>query len=74
MTQLSQPSQPQEPQQQRQDYSACLVRMWRDGVNSPWRASAQLVQSGDVLRFADLEALFAFLKEQTAVIRNMDLE
>jgi len=46
-------------------YSACLVRLWQDGAGQPWRASAQSVQSGALMRFADLEALFAFLKAQT---------
>jgi len=41
------------------------VRLWQDGAGQPWRASAQSVQSGALMRFADLEALFAFLKAQT---------
>jgi hypothetical protein len=47
------------------NYHAVLVRMWRDDVASPWRASAQRVGSDDVLRFASLEHLFVFLQQQT---------
>ena len=31
----------------------------------PWRAVAQSVQTGEVIHFADLESLFAFLQAQT---------
>lgn len=47
------------------NYHAVLVRMWRDDVASPWRASAQRAEGEDVLRFASLEHLFVFLLEQT---------
>jgi hypothetical protein len=42
-------------------YRAYLVRLWRDDAQEPWRASAQSVQSGEVVRFATLQELFAFL-------------
>lgn len=42
-------------------YRAYLVRLWRDDVQEPWRASAQSVQSGELIRFATLHELFAFL-------------
>ena len=47
-------------------YCAYLVRFWQDNRNDGWRASAQSVQGGDTVRFADLEQLFAFLRAQTA--------
>lgn len=47
-------------------YSAYLVRLWRDTPSTPWRASAQSVQSGETVRFGSLQALFAFLDAQTA--------
>ena len=46
-------------------YRAYLVRLWSEGSEAVWRASAQSVQSGDTVRFANLEALFAFLEAQT---------
>ncbi|MBV7333693.1 hypothetical protein KFU94_36760 [Chloroflexi bacterium TSY] len=46
-------------------YRAYLVRLWQDEPDKPWRASAQSVQSGEVVRFASLQALFAFLETET---------
>ena len=57
-----------ETQPQKVDtYQAYLVRMWQDGYQAVWRASAQSVQSGEIVRFADLDRLFAFLKAQADV-------
>jgi len=50
---------------QQHTYCAYLVRMWRDHPQSAWRASAQSAQSGQVVRFATLQALFAFLEAQS---------
>lgn len=57
VTQPGRQIQPTSPQ-----YRAYLVRLWRDGAHEPWRASAQSVQSGELIRFATLEELFAFLE------------
>lgn len=46
-------------------YRAYLIRVWQDGQQAAWRASAQAVQGGKVVRFASMEELFAFLKAQT---------
>ena len=46
-------------------YRAYLIRIWQDGHQATWRASAQAVQSGEVKRFANLMDLFAFLEAQT---------
>jgi len=46
-------------------YKAFLVRCWTDGASSEWRASAQAVQSGEIVRFASLAELFNFLEAQT---------
>lgn len=43
-------------------YRAYLVRLWRDEIHAPWRASAQSVQTGALARFATIEDLFAFLE------------
>ncbi|MEM7127837.1 MAG: hypothetical protein AAF702_16005 [Chloroflexota bacterium] len=48
-----------------QPYRTFLVRLWREESASAWRASAQSVQSGEVVRFASPEELFAFLWAQT---------
>ena len=46
--------------QHHQSYAAYLVRLWQDTPDGPWRASAQSVQSGEVVRFGSLQDLFAF--------------
>ena len=55
-------------------YVACLVRLWRDGPDHIWHASVQAVQSKEVLGFASLETLFAYLKAQTIDDRNVNSE
>jgi hypothetical protein len=47
------------------NYQAFLVRMWRSGAESPWRASVQHARSGEQIRFANMEDLLLFLYEQT---------
>lgn len=46
-------------------YQAYLIRIWQDGRQAAWRASAQAVHCGEVVRFASLDALFAYLKART---------
>ena len=46
-------------------YQAYLVRIWQDGDQAAWRASAQSVQNGEIVRFANLDRLFTFLAAQT---------
>ena len=41
-----------------------LLRLWRSGVDGSWRASLQVVQTGERHMFADLGSLLAFLIEQ----------
>lgn len=53
-------------------YSAYLVRLWKDGVPAKWRASAQSVQTGEIVRFATLYELFAFLAAHTEEIEDDD--
>ena len=45
-------------------YKAFLVRIWQDSPTSGWRASAQAVHSGEIVRFASLPALMLFLRTQ----------
>jgi hypothetical protein len=51
------------------DYLSFLLRLWRvDERGLPnWRASLQSPQTGERVSFATLDALFAFLREQTGV-------
>lgn len=46
-------------------YCAYLVRLWQDSPYAEWRAAAQSVQTREIVRFADLEQLFTFLRAQT---------
>ena len=48
-------------------YAAYLVRMWQDSSDTPWRASAQSVKSGEVIRFGSLQDLFVFLGAHTGL-------
>ncbi len=41
-----------------------LIRIWQSSPDGPWRASAQSIQSGETLRFANLASFFHFLEEQ----------
>ncbi len=44
-------------------YHALLLRLWREGAEGAWRASLQDAGSGERLGFADLEQLFAYLRQ-----------
>lgn len=46
-------------------YQSYLVRLWQDGPHALWRATAQHVQTSEIVHFADLDALFTFLWAQT---------
>ena len=46
-------------------YHSYLVRLWQTHPQSAWRASAQCVQTGTTILFADLALLCAFLNTQT---------
>ncbi len=47
-------------------YCSFLIRMWQDHDQAPWRASAQSVQTGVIVRFADLDGLFVFLAKEAS--------
>lgn len=55
-------------------YRAYLVRLWRDDPAEPWRASAQSAQSGELICFATLQELFAFLEVHTPPHQNASVE
>ena len=46
-------------------YHSYIVRLWQTDPEASWRASALCVQTGELIRFADLHSLFAFLYAQT---------
>ncbi len=50
-------------------YLAYMLRLWQVGGESDliWRISLQSAYNGERLLFADLDALFAFLKEKTGL-------
>lgn len=45
-------------------YKSFLVRIWREGVDGPWRASVQNVTTREKHLFATLELLCLFLLTQ----------
>ena len=51
----------------KRDYQAYLLRLWRvnTGRGTVWHASLEDSRTGERRGFADLDSLFAFLKEQT---------
>jgi hypothetical protein len=55
------------------DYQSYLLRLWRvNGGEEGWRASLESAHAGGRRGFADLEALFGFLRRQTSQ-RPIDL-
>jgi hypothetical protein len=71
------------------DYHSYLLRLWRESsareagdgpAASPeqgaevWRASLESPQAGERQGFANLEDLFAFLRQQTSLISEADRE
>ncbi len=53
--------------EQRPRYRSYLLRLWQisDGKKRIWRASLESPGSGERRGFADLEAMFDFLRDQT---------
>ena len=48
-------------------YGAYLIRFWRETPTEDWRASAQSVLSGEIVRFGSIRDLFAFLQQEINV-------
>jgi hypothetical protein len=46
-------------------YQSYLLRLWQDSPHSLWRASAQSINTHEIVYFADLDTLFTFLTAQT---------
>jgi hypothetical protein len=47
------------------DYLCYLLRLWRDGEASPWRASLEPPGGAEIKTFPSLAALVEFLETQT---------
>jgi hypothetical protein len=45
-------------------YLSYLLRLWREGPEEPWRASLEVVPTGEVQRFGELEAMWEFLHKR----------
>lgn len=43
------------------NYQAYLLRLWREGTQTTWRASLQSTATEQLYHFATIESLFAFL-------------
>jgi hypothetical protein len=57
---------PTPPASQSDGYQAYMMRLWQAGSNGTWRVSLQSVQTGETVRFPNLESLLAFLQAQDA--------
>jgi len=59
---------------QRRRYMSYLLRLWQTGSGSEvvWRASLQSPHTAEPVAFPTLEALFAFLRQQTGLVSDSD--
>lgn len=63
---------PQDPREQ-QDYLSYLLRLWRvNEEETGWRASLESSYTGGRKGFANLDALFDFLRNRTGAISDAD--
>ncbi len=46
-------------------YHSFMIRLWQEAPDAPWRVSVRSVETGEIVRFASLMALFSFMQEQT---------
>jgi len=56
------------------DYNSYLLRVWQTSSegNVAWRASLESPHTGERIGFADLDKLFAFLRQQTGAVDDSD--
>jgi len=55
-------------------YAAYLIRLWQDTPDGPWRASAQSVQTGEIVRFGSQQALYEFLENEVSSTSKQRLD
>jgi hypothetical protein len=48
------------------EYSAFLLRLWRNHSDQAWRASLHHAQTGECKHFADISQLVAYLEQYDA--------
>ncbi len=46
-------------------YLAYVLRLWRNGDTTPWRADLECARTGERHTFANISALFEFLESET---------
>jgi hypothetical protein len=51
-----------------ENYQAYLLRLWREDEASPWRASLQDARVGQLLSFASVAQLIAYIEQRTVVV------
>ena len=56
------------------DYISYLLRVWQTSSeeNMAWRASLESPHTGERIGFANLDKLFAFLRQQTGAVYDSD--
>lgn len=47
-------------------YKAFMIRLWQDDENAPWRASVQMVRTGETIHFASVLELLGFVRAQAS--------
>jgi hypothetical protein len=50
---------------EKNSYHSYLLRLWKDGDHTPWRASLEDPRNGTQLNFAELKQLVAYLEKET---------
>jgi hypothetical protein len=50
---------------EKNSYHSYLLRLWKDGDNTPWRASLEDPRNGTQLNFAELKQLIVYLEKET---------
>lgn len=65
---------PNDSHNQPVNYCSYLVRLWRTQHEVTWRASVQHVQTGDIIRFADIESLCRYLQSHVSISCAIQLE
>ena len=56
------------------DYNSYLLRVWQTSKegNVAWRASLESPHTGERIGFANLDKLFAFLRQQASAVDDSD--
>ncbi len=52
-------------------YSAFLLRLWRNQASQPWRATLQNAESGEQMHFANLTQLVTYLEQHNTAVDDL---